>query len=364
MKSTNYNPLLTRHLVEEKIFANDPFFLVDVGASGGIDSCWNAFSPSFKAIGFDPLVVACERLNVDPNKLPSVVYESCFITGEDPLVRSQSHEQYSCRMMTRSSAWWATELQRYTSAKAYQGGTEQVVFSDKKISLNCYFSSADVKTIDFIKVDTDGYDYEVLHGAQAILQNKQVLGLLVESQFHGGVGPHSNTFRNIDRLLTESGFSLFDLEVNRYTKRALPGKFCYSIPAQTTTGQVLWGDALYFRDPVISKDHPSGVNLDLSSTQILKLASLFEIFGIPDSAADLLIHFREKLMSVIDVKKCLDLLTKNVGVESSYKKYIRSFETDLSSFYPNQVEKVVEKYLSKDIPLKTVFSTLLRKAFS
>jgi hypothetical protein len=31
-------------------------FLLDVGASGGIDSFWDQFRPHFRAAGFDPLV--------------------------------------------------------------------------------------------------------------------------------------------------------------------------------------------------------------------------------------------------------------------------------------------------------------------
>ena len=41
-------------MVENNILANNPLFIVDVGASGGIDSRWKNFSSNFRAILFEP----------------------------------------------------------------------------------------------------------------------------------------------------------------------------------------------------------------------------------------------------------------------------------------------------------------------
>ena len=51
-----YNPPLTMSLVTAKLFKEQPFFLVDVGASGGIHAQWQVFMPYLRAIGFDPLL--------------------------------------------------------------------------------------------------------------------------------------------------------------------------------------------------------------------------------------------------------------------------------------------------------------------
>ena len=75
-----------------------------------------------------------------------------------------------------------------------------------------------------------------------------MLGLAVEVQFHGTVGSDANLFSNVDRYLRGFGFGVFDLEVNRYSRDALPAEFTLDLPAQTVTGQVSWGEAIYFRD--------------------------------------------------------------------------------------------------------------------
>ena len=92
-----------------------------------------------------------------------------------------------------------------------------------------------------------GFD-PLVKEVERFMAEKQVLGLLVESQLHGIAHAHSNVFSNIDRLMREQGFSLFDFEIYRYTRATLPGHFVYDIPAQTHEGQVVWGDALYLRD--------------------------------------------------------------------------------------------------------------------
>ena len=60
--------------------------------------------------------------------------------------------------------------------------------------------------------------------------------------------PTANTFANIDGLLREWGFTLFDLDLWRYSRRSLPDKFVYRLAGQTVTGQVQWGEAVYFRE--------------------------------------------------------------------------------------------------------------------
>jgi hypothetical protein len=188
--------------------------------------------------------------------------------------------------------------------------------------------------VDFIKIDTDGSDYQVLRGANEMLSTGKVLGIAVEGLFHGLVHAESSTFRNIDRLLTALGFSLFDLEVYRYSRAALPGPFVYRIPAQTQNGQVMWADALYLRDagrPDYERDWP----MALTPQKILKLACLFELFGLNDCAVELLMKYRADLDRLVDVGCYLDTLAPPInGKKLPYREYIRSFERNPESLYP------------------------------
>jgi hypothetical protein len=189
-----------------------------------------------------------------------------------------------------------------------------------------------VEGVDFVKTDTDGGDLEVLLSFDDMIESAGVLGFMVETLFTGSDDEAVHTFHNVDRLLKRRGFLLCTLSVNRYSRAALPAPFKYSILAQTTWGQPLWGDLVYLRDGA----HPEYTRFgELSPTKLLKLAGLYELFGAPDCAAEILLTHRDRLSPLVDVDRLLDLLTPPLdGQRVSYREYIAAFAQDPTRFYP------------------------------
>ena len=63
---------------------------------------------------------------------------------------------------------------------------------------------------------------------------------------------------------------------------------------------------------------------------------MFEIFNMPDHAAEILITFRDELENLIDVNENLDILTKELtGKDITYSDYISSLTEE--SLLPNQI---------------------------
>ncbi len=304
----------TQFIVKKNILDSySPFFLVDVGASGGIDSKWLVYKGLLKAVGFDPLIKECERLNLltgnqDISYISGYV-GSDFGSGSPPnenAIRKNNHpgDRLSCIEANERLKVDANE--RYNSF-------QEVSFSEEKIILDKYFSQTDHK-IDFLKIDTDGHDFDVLIGARQLLKNKHCLGICIESQFHGDIGDNANTFSNIDQFLRENGFTLFDLQIHKYSRRDLPGKFLISIPAQTDTGQVQWADAMYFRD-LGNKKYAETWNYPITGNKLIKLASLYEFHNLHDCAIELINIHKEILKDVIDVEKAIELLVPPIDGE-------------------------------------------------
>lgn len=316
------------------------FFLVDVGASGGIEGHWKAFGDKFRAVGFDPLVKEVERLNaVSIN--PKVRYESAFVLcSDDPCPVSKGQEDKirfkDNQPFARSSAQFAYKTKSIDFVKEQFNSGQEVKFSDRRVQLDDYFPSSDYDSIDFIKVDTDGHDLPVLLGARKILEKGSVLGLSVEAQFHGPVSDKANLFSNIDAYLRGLGFSLFDLEVYRYSRASLPARFSYSIAANTIAGQALWGEAVYFRD-LGDPDYPRMWNYTPKESKVLKLACLFEIFGMPDCAAELIKTFEGRFPSLTNTSEYLDALTPTLqGKNVTYQEYMQAFHDHMELFFPNE----------------------------
>lgn len=314
----------------EGLLPGPDVFLVDVGASGGIDPTWLTYQSRLRAVGFDPLVNEVARLNQQPRH-PHVKYIDAFVGAKDydrllpaelaaDKLRSRSNASHP-----RSSSVRASQLGQMDYQKQVFNTGQTMVFSSRRLELDDYFQGSDRAGLDFLKIDTDGSDYQVLLGAQEIFQAGGVLGLSIECQFHGPVHDEANLFCNIDRFLRARGFSLYDLEVHRYSRAELPRPFVYDIPAQTSHGQVQWGEALYFRD-LADPDYSRMWGWQFDIGRQIKLASLFELFNLQDCAVELLLRDRSAFEAVLPVSRCLDLLTPPCcGQPISYTDYQRQF---------------------------------------
>jgi FkbM family methyltransferase len=337
----NSDPPMTKHLVDSGVFRGKRFCLVDVGASGGIGRHWEIFGESLRAYGFDGLIKEVERLNAAAGGRGVRYYP--FLVGDKSY--QQPRGVPDTQPFGRTSAARALEISHCNYAETYhdRGGSGE--YTAEMVELDQFFLRDHPEDVDFIKIDTDGSDYQVLCGAKELLSTQQVLGLAVEIQFHGLVHDESNTFRNIDRLLTGLGFSIFDLDVHRYSRAALPKPFVCGIPAQTVDGQVLYGDALYLRDAG-KEGYENDWGMTFPPDKIVKLACLFEIFGLEDCAAELLLKFRTSVGTSLDIDRCLDSLTPPVsGQKLSYRQYLRQFERNPSSFENSAAELILEAAL-------------------
>jgi FkbM family methyltransferase len=319
----NDSPPLTRALVARNAFEHDPLFVVDVGASGGIDSYWHEFDGQLRAVGIDPLVAEVDRLNA---RAPSGVrYEAAWVTCRDP---GAANDSATTQFFQRTSAVRAAEIAGLDFIQEHFNAGAPIELSDERIVLDEYLGAEDRTRVDFLKVDTDGGDLDVLRGAEETLRDGAVLGLAVEAQFHGPVGSEANLFSNVDRYLRDFGFGLFDLEVNRYSRNALPAEFALDLPAQTVTGQVSWGEAIYFRD-LGDPHYESMWSFAPSGVDVLKLMCLFEIFGLPDCSAELILKYGPSVGDERLRTRLLDLLAaEQVGEGTTYAALQRRFADD------------------------------------
>lgn len=343
-----YAPPFTTYVVRTGVLTEEPFSLVDVGASGGIERHWNAFGDNLTAVGFEPLIAETQRLN-QRTANPRVRYYAVRVTSRD---RSTARSlQIPCRkkpLIARTSAFRAMCTENYI--KRFYDPTGIGSVSDDTITIDEWYSQNLNSEVDFIKTDTDGHDYYVMRGAEITLSACPVLGISIECQFDGPVHPHANVFSNIDRLLRRRGFSLFGLDVYRYSRAVLPKPFWSDLPANTTDGQVLSGDAIYMRDAGDPEYEQSG-GLRLSAMKLLKLACVQEIFGCQDCSAELLLKYAGQLRDYIDVERGLDLLTPRFHGEAlSFRDYNRRFDTNWADWCPKtgQSASIEEKLASME----------------
>jgi FkbM family methyltransferase len=331
---------LTRHVLGDGLWGDHPLFLIDVGASGGIQDHWRVFSGHLRAVGFDPLVAEIERLNGVESD-PGVRYEAALVTcrGFDERFPLETRRNRSISKnndpFQRVSAAHAHRLEQRLRQQSYIqqvfNAGAPVVLTQHTITLDDYLGREGPEQVDFVKIDTDGHDIEVLLGADRLF-TEGVLGVSIEAQFHGPIHEHANTFTNIDRFMRSHGFTLFDLEPYRYSRAALPAQFVYDLPAQTRSGQVLWAEATYFRD-LGDREYESLWSYTVTPERVLKLACLFELFELPDCAAELLVERGDVLDTAVR-DRLLDSLAG--GDPGAYVAYLSRFDADYTVWYPGE----------------------------
>jgi FkbM family methyltransferase len=330
---------LTEYVVGRSLWGGSDLRLIDVGASGGIAGHWDAFGSRLSAVGFDPLLAEVDRLNRAETR-EKVRYIASFVgwpeydTAFPPAERNDVVALRYNQPFVRSSAIRAHDVTRKDYVREQFNAGAAVEYTDQTTSIDAF--AAGQLPPDFVKIDTDGHDYPVLRGAEQTLRNG-VLGVEVEAQFHGAVHDFANTFSNIDRFLRELGFSLFDLRPYRYSRSTLPQPFLSDIPAQTVEGQVLWAEAVYFRDLGYA-DYARIFGRQASREDLLKLCCLFELYGFADCAAELLCATDTlQDLSGADREELLNLVTPKVFGTVTYGEYLARFDRDPAGFYPSRI---------------------------
>lgn len=326
----NPNPQMTFRLSEEGVFRDDPFSLVDIGASGGIEPHWRAFRDSLQAVGFDPLVDEIARLN-SIERSPAIKYIASRVGCRAEVPEWRDH--FNNEFYPRTSAARALELKQCDYVKSYIDQTHEGTVSSDLIELDEFFRDRPEK-LDFIKIDTDGQDFQVLLGAGELLSRVGPIGLTVEALFVGQSYPHLNLFSHVDNLLRSRGYSLFAIDPVLYSRAALPRQFCGPKPINTTQGQLRWANTLFFRD-VCLPGYEQTFKIILTPHKLLKLCCAFEMYGLEDCAAEVLIQFRERIQHLTDVDRCLNLLTPPLpnNMKVSYREYVSFFDTNVDAFY-------------------------------
>ena len=202
------------------------FKLIDIGAAGDLDRRWKILGERLSVTGFEPGRDEYEKL-IKGNNNKNLKYHNCCVAKE-----ASDLKYFVCQKATSSSCFEPNHefLRRFPDSERFSVKQEMSLPAD---SLDNVVGS---EKFDFIKIDTQGSELDILKGSRQALEN--VCGLEVEVEF----SPHYKEqplFSEVDSYLRGAGFSLFDLRPC-YWKR--------SHSQSKGRGQISFADALYFKD--------------------------------------------------------------------------------------------------------------------
>jgi FkbM family methyltransferase len=270
---TGFKHLLPRDLV-----------VVDVGCRWGFADRWQQLSPHLVLYGFDPDAAECERLRnlyKDQPNTHLVPLGLADASGERTLYMTR---EMACSSLYRPDPVLTGTLPELACAS--ETGTSKIEVT----TLDEWCASNAIPNIDFIKLDTQGAELDVLRGGERTLAT--VGALEVEVEFNP-IYINQPLFGDVDKFLREKGFVLWKLSTMAHYSRA---DVALEPEEQNTnyydsqvvshavlSGQLYWGHAYYVRKQLAS----SSASRDWQ--QSLRDAILMDVLGFHGLAKQLLI---------------------------------------------------------------------------
>jgi FkbM family methyltransferase len=164
--------------------------IFDVGANiGQSASKFREAFPSARILCFEPVSAAYGQLRA--------------AVGDDPL--TQCHRVALGSAQGRSRIYLTAHSTTSSLVEPQDARGHEDIEVD---TVDAFAAAQGVQRIDLLKIDAEGYDLEVLKGADAILASGRVVFVLVEVGFHPGDTRHV-LFDEVRDFLMARGFCVF-----------------------------------------------------------------------------------------------------------------------------------------------------------
>lgn len=318
---------MTRHLASLRVFKDKPFVLMDIGAREGLKSHWEAFFPDITVVAFELDPVEAARLENLPRDYKMKVFPFA-------LARQSGQRELNVHRDPFSSSLFK-ENKKFIDRLMLRDQFE--IVATEMVNAKCIDDiRGELGDVDFVDIDTEGAELEIFSGGKSLFADPMLLGVFTEVRFHEGF--NTPLFSEVDLFLRSCGFSLYDLGYYHESRRVLPYPLLMDkrhhtdrnvkIFGVTTHGQIVFGDALYFRDIVAS-------GADVAVEKILKQACILEMFGKNDCAAELLLANKGKVDAVVPHAELIELLVAEMaGGRFKYGEYIERYMKHDDAFRP------------------------------
>lgn len=294
----------------KNLLKDNPLIVLDVGAAGGIHDRWRNLGSSVRAILFEPDIEEYEKL-VAENSESSIIINSALAE------KQKSVDFNICQKQQVSSIYKPNKplLDKYEDSERFN---VQKTISMEANSIDNLLLKENINEIDFIKIDTQGSELDILKGATNFYTN--LIGIEVEVEFIE-LYHCQPLFSEVNNFIESQGFKLIDLK-RYFWKRKSKN---YSVKK----GQLIFGDALYFKDPesIMALEN-------LTEEKIIKSIYIYLSYGYDDLAR-----------TILDLSEKSDLVSKeSIG---ALRIFIRNYKSVTHSPYIKIIDlmKRLIKYL-------------------
>ena len=305
----NVTPLFTEWVIG-RAYLHEPFIVIDVGVQGGPHVRWQYLGSCARVYGFDPISEVIESL--EKTKEPTQLYRAIALGNED------GQRQFRVPANTYESSFYSSSMDT--------GSQGTIALGPRTVEirrLDSLFAAGEIPPADYIKLDCEGFEPEVIRGARNYLASSNILCVTAESNFGGSPGYLRTPFVEICEMLSEHRLLVFDVAADRSprpsyvaarARRPWSKSDIMKERPPPQIGQLGTFDFLFCRDFVAEKATPHhfvtlpGASLSPTVDKLIKSMINFELHGLMDCAVDLAQCYRTQLSERFDVDEGVERL--------------------------------------------------------
>jgi FkbM family methyltransferase len=210
---------------------NNVLHIVDIGASGGVDPRWEETGAPIKWILFEPDPREYHRLKSSSTN-NFIVLNSALSDKKGKIKLNLCKKQMVSSVYTPNFKF----LELFPDKERFEVIEKIEINTD---TLSSQLKIHNIDEVDFIKIDTQGYELSILQGGGKYIEGS--IGLEIEVEFEQ-IYEDQPLFNDIDNFVRGYGFTLFDLKRYYWKRRGSKG-------TGNQKGQLIFGDALYLKTP-------------------------------------------------------------------------------------------------------------------
>jgi FkbM family methyltransferase len=248
------------------------FVFCDVGARFGLEEPWESNRDCVDVISFEPDKEEYEVLSKKQMTRDKVLPYALF-NEQKKINLNLTRSRGSSSIFQPNSSF----LKKFPDVERFEvEATEEV----QATTLDILYRNKKLQKLDFIKLDTQGAELDILRGGEKLI-NDNIIGLQIEVEFKRlYIG--QPLFSDIDNYISNN----FELEL--FDIRKTTWKYNEGVNVGPKKGQLIFGDALYFREPYSLLNWCSNFLEDEARNKILMACFMGLLYGYPDYSLCLL----------------------------------------------------------------------------
>lgn len=260
---------------------DSPFVLIDVGARDGINPRWLPLEPAMRVFGFDAIA--------------------------DIAAPNARHRYFKIALGDRDGECRFDVPDNSYEAHVSPDGSRIVPMA----KLDTLWATHALPPADFIKIDCEGYEPEILHGAEQYLAASNLLGAEIETDIYPSQPLPQSHFAAVHAALARHRLLIADLG---------------SIPVERFAWNRLY-DVLFARHFIKERSDGSAyvfkaADPDPTLDAILKTIAIFDVYALVAPAAALVKEYRE-------------LISRRVDPDALYEKVMLSQSSGMEKYLPH-----------------------------